>query len=320
MKKALFLTTLAFLLAGCSKNISEPDNRLRVEKASYAGKAVSKAIPSGYSALAHGSMGLFAYQAASPENNGVNAEYAYSNGKWGAVNAIKLDPSQGYDIYAYHPYSDSGINYTDADKKTGPKMIVDLSAVQKDYLYATPLSLAAGTFTIQELRFNRALAKIIVRIAKDDAYTGIGAFTKCTLSNASGKSVLANQAEILLSDGTLTVTTPAAGAEMYTMGLKDGTTNQNVTVDDVEYEVMVVPVNTLTAEGDIFISVILDGQTYNVAMPAAQWEKAKMYTYNLKIKAGEVIFPDPNDPDYQDEWAPSVEDWTDGGSSDLDIE
>ena len=320
MKKALFLTILTILLTGCSKNIPGPDNSLRVEKASYAGKIALKALPSGYSALTHGSMGLFAYQVASPENNGVNAQYVYSEGKWEAVNAIKLDPAQEYGIYAYHPYSASGVSYTDTDKKTGPKMLIDLSSTQTDYLYATPLSLPAGTFAIRELRFNRALAKIIVKIAKDEAYTGTGNFTGCALSNASGKNPLANQGEILLSDGTLSVTASASGTEMYTMALKTGTTNNNVTAGDVEYETMIVPVNTAIADGDILVSVTLDGQAYDVPVPATKWERAKIYTYNLKIRAGEIVIPNPGDPDYQDEWSPSVEDWVDGGSNDLEIE
>lgn len=174
-------------------------------------------------------------------------------------------------IYAYYPYSASATD--------GTAIAIDHTS-QTDFMYGTPVSNITNGQPRAAITMNHALSLVQFDFKKEN-YTGVGSLTAISIANKTGGSSL-------ISTGTLNIGTGA-----ITKGsAKDAVTRatnlpQTIgTWAETTYpKMLVMPVTSTTAAGDIVISFTVDGKKYDWSVPASTaWEAGKKNTYTVTIK------------------------------------
>lgn len=223
--------------------------------------------------------------------NTKNVPYTETTGKWMAANKIILSNVIGK-VYAYYPHEST---YDGNDGKTIP---VSVSASQGtgqsdgkkdangqiDYMWATPVENVSNKTSSILLQMNHALAKLtfkFVQSSGEDTYPGVGQVTSIELKNASEKSAIKNgNATMNIGNGALNLTSAIAGS-VKVSGITTATL-MDVTAPESLPSMLVYP-GTIAAE-DAILTVVVDGTSYTVKVPAQTYLAGKNYVYTFTLK------------------------------------
>lgn len=291
MKKILFtavITALSFGLFSCSNDDTEiptgnTDNEksaLKVEAGIY---GLTKSGP--ISSFPSGSaLGLFITPSTlgnyyDSKENSNNIKATYQSSTWTLTPPVMLNNTTGY-VYAYYPYSTTATN----------ALAVPVNHTnQTDYMYGKYTNGVNKTTPTVNISMKHALALIQFKMVKAD-YPWAGKLTKVEIANKSGKTVL-------FSEGTMEI---AAGAITNTSGKNASASTENAaglltipttaSTDENTYpKVLVLPVASSGAVGDIVMKFTIDGKVYSCDVPASTvWKAGTKNTYTVTIKGSEL--------------------------------
>jgi hypothetical protein len=134
-----------------------------------------------------------------------------------------------------------------------------------------------------------ALALIQFKMVKAD-YPWAGKLTKVELANKSGKTVLFSEGTMEIAAGKITNTTGknASASTENAAGLV--TIPNTASTDENTYpKVLVLPVASSGAVGDIVMRFTIDGKVYSCDVPASTvWKAGTKNTYTVTIKGSEL--------------------------------
>lgn len=334
MKKFFAIAAVvAVALTSCVKNETfAPANEISFENFTLSSKALVNAGAFD-TAL---TFGVFATDNGTDFTFVDNDEVGYKTTDWGFTPAKYWPTNAGapvdVDFYAYYPYNDNtgteqvacdltkGISITDANLGT-------TIGSQKDYLVAPVVvdknvtNASAGVDVVF-----KHIASLILFSAEDvteiSELQELVTINSITIKQVSTSGDYANTAACTVA-GTWTPDTADDLADIAVNKLV--TTAGLELTSTTEKPVLVVP-NTLTAakEQVVINYTIADyvyggfnftGTTTNAtfdlkAGTITKWEQGKKYVYNLKFKLTEEL---------EITFNPTVTDWTDGGSADLEV-
>lgn len=232
-----------------------------------------------------------------------NAHYKEMSGKWAAGVAgqgIVLSSAVGT-VYAYYPYAagndavEAGVIPVEVKANQGTGLSDGTKDdTQTDYMWATPVPNVSNSTATVNLAMNHALSMVSFKFQKGD-YPGEGRITSIQLINAK-EVIKTGAATMNLQDGTLNVT----GAK----GDITITPNAVLAKEGAEYanneiaRMLVYPVATQFAAGDMKVKITLDGKNYTLNVPAPEnantFVAGKNYQYTFKL-AGKEFGDNEND-------------------------
>lgn len=335
MKKILAIAAVvAVALTSCVKNETfAPANEISFENFTLSSKAL---VDAGAFNTAL-TFGVFATDNGTDFTFVDNDEVVYKTSFWG-FNPAKYWPTNAgapvdVDFYAYYPYNDNagteqvtcdltaGISITDANLGT-------TIGSQKDYLVAPVVvdknvtNASAGVDVVF-----KHIASLILFSAEDvteiTELQDLVTINSITIKQVSTSGDYANTAAATVA-GTWT---PDAAADLAAIAVNKPVTTAGLVelTSTIENPVLVVP-NTLTAATEqvvinytiadyVYGGYNFSGTTTNATFDLKagaidEWEQGKKYVYNLKFKLTEEL---------EITFNPSVTDWTDGGSADLEV-
>ena len=306
--KKLLLPALAAVVAlgSCSKTTeSQPDRSdyLGIGGLTTVDLATKAELPAG--TLGAGSIGVFAFRGTDYSDN--NVQYSYGTPKWTAATPIPLT-DVGAKVYAYYPYQATVQGTAAAPTLTfADNNIAD----PVDYLYSGIVQKTDNTgdmeftktnYTVNPLKMYHALAKIVFVKAQDATYPGAGVISSITLKNKAGQSVLVAGGTLDIKTGVIT---PNSTTTAYTF--LTGNTNSFKT-GAVSASKMVVPAS-IAAAGNAVAEIVMDGNTYNLDLPAGTWVKGTINTYTLTVSTSGLEIQ-----------SVEVQDWMTGLNVNLPIE
>ncbi len=342
MKKNLFfVAAAALMLASCSNDVKINENTVPVGSnkqqeiafAPLAKKAHRKpaAAVSG-TAFTSDNMMVTAYNATAAANFFGATAFEYADSKWTGGKYWPLSPVTINFLAIANANADNEAGVTWGPSETNPTQSVqivmtDNSSAQRDLMYA------CGTGTVTQtgnalsfpenvpMAFKHAQAWILFTVkAGDDASASAITINSITLNSVS-------------CAGTYTVThanwneTAVTRAAAVPAGSKDGDVSgvwtavadasNKAAVKAAGYSALTTSVQTFgdlmvvpnTGIASFTINYRVDGQDYNYTYTPASTTlaQATKYTYNISLSVHEIVI------------APTVEDWANGGSTDVTL-
>lgn len=336
MKKILAIAAVvAVALTSCVKNETfAPANEISFENFTLS----SKALVDAGAFKTTLTFGVFATDNGTDFTFVDNGKVGYKTTYWGFTPDPVYWPTNAgapvdVDFYAYYPYNDNtgteqvacdltkGISITDANLGT---TIGD----QKDYLVAPRVenknvtNASAGVDVVF-----KHIASLILFSAQD--VTEIAELqNKVTINSITIKKVSTSGDYANTAANTVAGTwTPDTAANLAAIAIDKPVTTAGLVelTSTTENPVLVVP-NTLTAATEqVVVNYTIANYTYGglnfpsttkestfdlKAGTITEWEQGKKYVYNLKFKLTEEL---------EITFNPSVTDWTEGGSADLNV-
>lgn len=303
MKKLLFilLAVITALFSSCSKeNETETPitpapttTALNIKASVYGDTPQTRASISSFPNGA--ALGLFITSGTlSNLYNGVssngNVRSTLSGSTWAQSPAVYLSPAPAT-VYAYYPYSSGNINGTAVPVEHG---------TQTDYLYGTHTT-GQGTVNSENpgvnLTMNHALSLLQFKLSKNN-YTGAGLLTKIEISNKAGKTALYSEGVMNIATGDITNTTAKNQAAILNLSYSLPASLPGVAPSSLQ--VMVLPMITTVAAGDVQILFTIDNKVYTYNIPAAtKWEKGKVNTYTITLSGTQLITNNVTITDWQ---------------------
>ena len=232
-----------------------------------------------------------------PYNN-VKAEY--KSGKWELTPAVKLSDTPAT-VFAFYPYHEA---YTNGTSNTNVH-----HTNQVDYMYGTN---AEGQGDINRdnpnlrLRLKHALSLHQFNIKKMN-YPGEGKLTRIEVANANGKYELVSACNLNLSTGELT----NIGGNFNPAFVENANGLYTIAEDDAvnPQEVLVMPVNKTSANGNIVIRFFIDGAIYTYNVPVnTSWKQGTKYLYDVTFNGTELVVDDV-----------IITDWTEGPKGEINL-
>ena len=250
-------------------------------------------------------MGVFAYHNGINGTNGTNVTTLYidngsfkekttSSGIWGGATPYYW-PLQGtLDFIVYAPHQETGVDYvlSDNGEKKLSVTIADNKSAQIDYLYGKEwYDGLSKTDSPVSVVLKHALSKVTINVGaiEDGIFTVSSVLLKDTYQTGSYE-VSYTTAE----NHTSSVKTSGSVVEMQFV---ESPWAPTTTVNACTASKLVVPSDQTSivlkykmkgSDADLYATVDLSGT----------WETGKRYTYNITLKADEILF------------SPTVEDWT----------
>lgn len=174
-------------------------------------------------------------------------------------------------IYAYYPWS--------ATVTDGTAVDIDHTS-QTDYMYGTPVTSVNNRQPRAAITMNHALSLVQFDFKKEN-YTGAGSLTAITIANKAGGNSLISQGKLNLTNGVIVKgTSKEAVSKATNIPQTIGTWTETTFP-----KMLVIPTAPTAAVGDIVISFVVDGQTYDWNVPVnTAWEQGKKNTYTVTIK------------------------------------
>ncbi len=252
MKKQYIYTALiitALLCAGCANefdNATDSINSAAVELSSVSADPITKAVITGTSFTtdeAAAGIGLFLLDEDGDAYgiNPANVRYAYNDGKWTAVQPLRIGGDKGY-LYGYYPYSEAA-----TDVKAIP---VESSVNGTDWLYAALVEVTTTNAKSISLSLSHALAMVSLSFRLDESYVGDGTLNEISLSGSS----VAASGTLDATDGSIT-----ALASKFTADT-DQTLSKSTSTT---LECLVVPISNGSGTPEFTVSCIIDGKFYS---------------------------------------------------------
>ena len=334
MKKILAIAAVvAVALTSCVKNETfAPANEISFENFTLSSKAL---VNAGAFDIAL-TFGVFATDNGTDFTFVDNDEVVYKTTYWG-FNPAKYWPTNAgapvdVDFYAYYPYNDNtGTEQVACDLTAGISITgADLGTTigsQKDYLVAPVVvdknvtNASAGVDVVF-----KHIASLILFSAEDVTeiaeLQNLVTINSITIKQVSTSGDYANTAA-----GTVAGTwTPDTAADLDAIAVNKAVTTAGLELTSTtEKPVLVVPTDLTAATEQVVINYTIadyvyggynfTGTTTNAtfdlkAGAITKWEQGKKYVYNLKFKLTEEL---------EITFNPTVTDWTDGGSADLEV-
>ena len=305
MKKFyVFAAVTIAALASCTKSeVVYNQEQQEIGFRQFTG-AMTKADPSTTALPTGTSMGVFSYLNGTQTAYFENAKFVNKSGttKWGGEDP-RYWPLQGtLDFVLYAPHQASGATYTPSTKVLNVT-IADNSTAQTDYLYgkdfyvntAKPATPSNGVPVV----LKHALSKVTIAAKANEA----SIFTVSSIKLMQ-----------TIQEGSYTVTYNTTWDDFTS----EVTGSPTATKKDIEYvssdwnlttdfsintaSKLVVP----SAQTSIVLTYKMKGSetplTATVNLTGGTWDTGKHYTYNITLKADEILFS----PEVE-EWAPAAE-------------
>lgn len=262
--------------------------------------------------LNNGDLGS-AYNASGEASVTTNVYYTKGETNWTWEKAIMLSSTAGT-VRAYYPYK------SDYDG-TGVDVPVAVSATQNalaaaddqtDYMYATKvteISNAQGKSTIATLKMNHALAMVTFKFknSTDKPYVGAGKVSEIKLFNNSPetKAVIKTGAGTMnIDNGSINIAGDAATAGITTT-IAEG--NQSLVGINEKTELphlLIYPqaVSGDIAEGDVKVTITVDGSKYTLGLPALSggFVRANNYVYEFTLEGTQLTITNVEIADWTD--------------------
>lgn len=297
MKKFYVFAAVAIAaLASCTKSeVVYNQGQQEIGFRQFTG-SMTKAEPalSGYATT----MGVFAYHNGSTLyiDNG-SFEETSTNGIWGGKPTKYYWPLQGtLDFTVYAPHQATDVNYALADKKL-TVTIANNSSEQIDYLYGKKWYNGKSKVASVPVVLKHALSKVTINVgaSANDIFTVSSVLLEDTYQ-AGSYVVSYTKAD----DHKSIVTKSGSPVDMEFVSPSPWTPTTTLTACTASK--LVVPSNQTSilitykmAGSDAVLTASIDLST---GSPTPVWETGKHYTYNITLKADEILF------------SPEVEDWT----------
>lgn len=299
MKKIFILATAAIVaLASCTKSeVVYNQGQQEIGFRQFTGSMTKGNALSDYATT----MGVFAYHNGTTAyiTNGSFKETTPSSGIWGGNPTKYYWPLQGkLDFTVYAPHQETGVEYTFADKKL-TVTIADNSTEQVDYLYGKkwykdtekPATPSNGVSVV----LKHALSKVTINVGANEnsIFTVSSVLLKDTYQTGSYEVSYTTA-----TDHTSAVTSSGSTTDMEFVATPSWTPTTILT--DCTASKLVVP----SDQTSIVITYKMAGSTadltatIDLSSDSAKWETGKHYTYNITLKADQILF------------SPEVEDWT----------
>lgn len=313
MKKFYVFAAVAIAaLASCTKSeVVYNQEQQEIGFRQFTG-AMTKADPSTTALPTGTSMGVFSYLNGTQTAYFENAKFVNKSGttKWGGEDP-RYWPLQGtLDFVLYAPHQTSGATYTPSTKVLNVT-IADNSTAQTDYLYgkdfyvntAKPATPSNGVPVV----LKHALSKVTIAAKANAAsiFTVTSILLKNTIQKGSYTVTYTTDAD----DFTSSVTGSTDANEKKDMEYVSSESGWSLAADfsnDNTASKLVVPSNQTSilitykmAGSDAVLTASIDLST---GSPTPVWETGKHYTYNITLKADEILFS----PEVE-EWAPAAE-------------
>lgn len=313
MKKLLLIAAIAVvtLFTSCDKEETAVlENKVPtalnirpdIAGASVSTRASISAFPNG------AAIGLFVTDGSLGGNyNGIsdnaNVRSTFNGSVWTQSPAVYLS-SANATVYAYYPYSSSNTN--------GTAIPVE-HASQVDYLYgthSTGQSAVNSSNPNVNLTMHHALTLLQFKMNRSN-YTGAGVVTKIEIANASGKTCIFSSGTLNITTGTIAKTTGqnrSASLEntsgLYTIpSFSSDTESPNL-------RLMLLPVASTPAAGDIQMFFTIDGKVYTWNVPATTaWNSGTKNTYTITLTGTNLIVDNV-----------TITDWTNGTNGSATIQ
>jgi len=308
MKKITFMAVIAalsFSLFSCSNddtdiasgNSGNEKAELKVDAGIY---GLTKAAGPISSFPAGSALGLFITPNTlgnyyDTKENSANVKATYQSSAWSLTPPVLLTNTVGY-VYAYYPYSTAGTN----------ALAIPVNHTsQNDFMhgkYASAVSKANPTVSIA---MKHALAMIQFKMSKKD-FPWVGKLTQVEIANKSGKTVLFSEGTMEIATGKITNTSGKNASAVIESSVGLLTIPSNAQTDENTYpKVLVMPVASSGALGDIVMKFTIDGKVYSCDVPATTvWKAGTKNTYTVTVQGNELKL-DTN---------VTIENWTTGVS------
>lgn len=207
-------------------------------------------------------------------------------------NPIILSSKQGK-LYSYYPWAESNTDGKAIPVKVNSNQGTGISdgtadvAEQTDYMYGTMVANVSNATEHVDLVMNHALAMVSFKFVRN-TYPGNGLIERIELRNAGGKSyVLTGDATMHIGTGALNTTTAANDKAIYCL---PATSLVDLTASAEIPHMLVYPQADEIAEGDVILSIKMDGKTYEINLPhelkagaAYAWTAGNNYLYTLNM-------------------------------------
>lgn len=291
MKKILFMaviTALSFGLFSCSNddtdiptgNTDNEKSALKVEAGIY---GLTKSGP--ISSFPAGSaLGLFITPNTlgnyyDTQANSANVKATYQSSAWSLTPPVLLTNTTAY-VYAYYPHSTTATN----------ALAVPVNHTsQTDYMYGKYTNGVSKANPTVSISMKHALAMIQFKLSKKD-FPWEGKLTKVEIANKSGKTVLFSEGTMEIAAGQITNTT----GKNASASIEDATGLLSIpataSTDEATYpKVLVLPVASSGAAGDILMKFTIDGKVYSCDVPASTvWKAGTKNTYTVTVQGNEL--------------------------------
>ena len=237
-------------------------------------------------------MGVIAYHNGSTLyiDNG-SFEETSKSGIWGGKPTKYYWPLQGtLDFTVYAPHQATGVNYGLNDKKL-TVTIADNSSEQIDYLYGKKWYNGKSKVASVPVVLKHALSKVTINVgaSEDGIFTVSSVLLKDTYQTGSY--------EVSYTTAENHISSVTKSGSVVEMQFVESPWAPTTTVTACTASKLVVPSDQTSivlkykmkgSDADLSATVVLSGT----------WETGKHYTYNITLKADEILF------------SPTVEDWT----------
>ena len=221
-------------------------------------------------------------------------------------NPIILSAKAGK-LYSYYPWAEGNV---DANKipvtvalnqGTGiTDGTADDATYQYDYMWSTPVPSVNNTTQHVNLTMNHALAMVSFKFVRN-TYPGEGKITSIQLKNGSGSQyLLSGDATMNIGTGALDLSAAASDKVIYCEpnqvlvwgeGIFAGVQEGEISHQSLP-RMLVYPNATNIADGDVVLSITMDGKTYELNLPAElskgankeyAWTAGQNYLYTLNM-------------------------------------
>lgn len=294
MKKVLVIATAAIVaLASCTKSeVVYNQGQQEIGFRQFTGSMTKGDALSGFVST----MGVFAYHngATAYITNGSFKETT-TTGIWGGDPTKYYWPLQGtLDFTVYAPHQGTGVEYTLDDKKLSVT-IADNKTEQVDYLYGKKWYNETSKMASVPVILKHALSKVTINVGANEnsIFTVSSVLLKDTYQTGSYEVSYTTA-----TDHTSAVTSSGSTTDMEFVATPSWA--PTTTLTDCTASKLVVP----SDQTSIVITYKMAGSTadltatIDLASASAKWETGKHYTYNITLKADQILF------------SPEVEDWT----------
>lgn len=240
MKKIIrcSLLILGIMLNACSQD-ENPTTQSANKALSISSVNVAGHMTRSATTITAGSMGIFLGANSLYEARN-NVKYTYANGAWGSDSPILLSAATAV-VCAYYPYKSTITNATNILLASQPY------TPDEDLCYANSTGKLNNESASWNLTLQRAYSMITLNITKNASYTGTGAISQISISNAG-----------LPKSGTLNILTGAYS------GIQTGnlTYNPQITAiasgESASASVLIVPAATAMSDF-LTIRITVDG-------------------------------------------------------------
>ena len=267
MRKLIYMTACAVaMFASCNK-IDMSDIKSNVLDINVRNGAATKAVVEGTTLPTGSEIGLFV-----TDDNGIaydgnylaNVKYtATGEGetqKWNTETDIMLSAKTAT-INAYYPYDESIVDITSIP-------IEVTSAVQKDWMWGTPVSGLNNKNSSATISMNHALAAVRLNLVKGN-FVGTGNVDYVSIkSNAAATSAIMNA-----KNGSLT-------NKKGNNTLFENNEEFIISEEGKIIDFIVVPTGS---ESTIYISMIINGEEMKATTSAVTLESGKLYEYVVSV-------------------------------------